>query len=402
MKHFGDITKINGSEVPVVDIVTGGSPCQDLSVAGKREGLRHAELGDDETTRSGLFMEQIRIIKEIRNADRERTGRADEFLRPRFMVFENVEGLFSSNGGEDFRIVLEETIRIVDSNATIPRLPDGQNWSHSGTVMGDRWSLAWRLFDGQFWGKSVVTDDGKMVVRGTPQRRRRLCLVADFGGQSAPEILFESEGLSGHFEKSGATGQRPSSDSEGSLGGTSYSLKIRGGVETDSKGRKSGKGALVSEELSGTIGAVQDQTLIKVYGISPFESNAMRSKNPDSGIYEAETSRTLDNNGGKPDCNQGGMAIVEVNGGANRTYQKVSGPLCASGYEKLGTQEAMRDMYVVEEPKSYGLDRASFNQGKNAKFDFAVEEEIAQPIVSRGPGGVMTSSAAYVQETTKE
>ena len=401
MKHFGDITKINGSEVPVVDIVTGGSPCQDLSVAGKREGLRHAELGDDETTRSGLFMEQIRIIKEMRNADRERTGRADEFLRPRFMVFENVEGLFSSNGGEDFRIVLEETIRIVDSSATVPRLPDGQTWSHSGTVMGDRWSLAWRLFDGQFWGKSVVTDDGKMVVRGTPQRRRRLCLVADFGGQSAPEILFESEGLSGDFEKSGATGQRPSSDSEASLGGTSFSLKIRGGVETDSKGRKSGKGALVSEELSGTIGAVQDQTLIKVYGISPFESNAMRSKNPDSGIYEAETSRTLDNNGGKPDCNQGGMAIVEVNG-ANRTYQKVSGPLCASGYEKLGTQEAMRDMYVVEEPKSYGLDRASFNQGKNAKFDFAVEEEIAQPIVSRGPGGVMTSSAAYVQETTKE
>ena len=318
MKHFGDITKINGHEVPIVDIVTGGSPSQDLSVAGKREGLRHSDLGDDETTRSGLFMEQIRIIKEMRNADRERTGKPNEFLRPRIMVFENVEGLLSSGrnySGEDFRIVLEETIRIVESSATVPRLPDGQNWSHSGAVMGDRWSLAWRLFDGQFWGKSVIADDGTMVVRGTPQRRRRLCLVADFGGQSAPEILFESEGLSGHFATGRKTGQRTSSDSEGSLGGTSYSLKIRGGVETDSKGRKSGKGALVQEELSGTIGAVQDQTLIKVYGISPYESNAMRSKNPESGIYEAETSRTLDNNGGKPDCNQGGMAIVEVNGG---------------------------------------------------------------------------------------
>lgn len=124
-----------------------------------------------------------------------------------------------------------------------------------------------------------------------------------------------------------------------------------GGAEYDSQGRKSGKGPLIQEELSGTVGAVQDQTLIRVYGISPEESNAMKSKNPNSGIYEAETSRTLDNNGGKPDCKQGGMMIVQ------------------------------------EEPISYGLDRASFNQGQNAKFDISVQEELAQPIVARGVGG---------------
>ena len=180
MKHFGDITKIDGKTVPIVDIVVGGSPCQDLSVAGNREGL----AGE----RSGLFMEQIRLIKEMRNADRERTGRSDEFLRPRFMVWENVEGVFSSNGGEDFRCVLEETARIADSSADVPRLPDGQTWSHSGIIMGDRWSIAWRLHDAQFWG--------------VPQRRKRIALVADFGGQSAPEVLFESDGLQGNPQQS--------------------------------------------------------------------------------------------------------------------------------------------------------------------------------------------------------
>ena len=208
MKHFGDITKIDGSQVPIVDIVTGGSPCQDLSVAGKRAGL--------EGKRSGLFLEMIRVIKEMRNADRERTGRTDKFLRPRFMVFENVEGLFSSNGGADFRCVLEETARVVDRDAVIPRLADGQTWSNSGAVMGDEWSIAWRLHDAQFWG--------------VPQRRRRVALVADFGGQTAPEILFEREGVSGNPPTFGEQGQGTSADSETGIGGTSYTLKVRGGV----------------------------------------------------------------------------------------------------------------------------------------------------------------------------
>lgn len=181
MKHLGDITKLNGHEVPLVDIVTGGSPCQDLSIAGLRKGL--------EGERSGLFMEQIRVIKEMRNeCIRQLQMRgADEPVRPRYMVWENVLGAFISNGGEDFRCVLEETARIADPQATIPRPPKGK-WNHSGAIMGDGWSIAWRVHDAQFWG--------------VPQRRKRIALVADFGGDSATEILFERRGLLGNTETS--------------------------------------------------------------------------------------------------------------------------------------------------------------------------------------------------------
>ena len=166
MLHFGDITKINGKDAPTVDVIVGGSPCQDLSIAGKRAGL------DGE--RSGLFMEQIRIIKEMRDNDRQ-LGRTGELVRPRYMVWENVPGAFSSNKGEDFRIVLEETAKICDKNASIPMPKEGK-WNTSGCIVADGWSIAWRVLDAQFWG--------------VPQRRRRIALVADFGGQSAPEILF--------------------------------------------------------------------------------------------------------------------------------------------------------------------------------------------------------------------
>ena len=183
MKHLGDITKISGFDAPTVNIICGGSPCQDLSVAGLRKGL----AGE----RSGLFMEQIRIIKEMREHDRA-IGRANQFVRPRFMVWENVAGAFSSNKGEDFRIVLEETAKIADENAVIPRPPKGK-WTHAGCIMGDGWSIAWRLHDAQFWG--------------VPQRRKRIALVADFAGGSAPEILFERESVQGDFEKSERPGE---------------------------------------------------------------------------------------------------------------------------------------------------------------------------------------------------
>lgn len=162
MKHYGDITKITGADVELVDIITGGSPCQDLSVAGKRAGLAGA--------RSGLFMEQIRIIKEMRERDKLeklRSGGAIKSLRPRFMVWENVPGAFSSNNGEDFRAVLEETARVKDQAAIVPRPTDGK-WTPSGCILGDGWSLAWRVHDAQFWG--------------VPQRRKRIALVADFDG----------------------------------------------------------------------------------------------------------------------------------------------------------------------------------------------------------------------------
>ncbi|MBQ1295783.1 MAG: DNA cytosine methyltransferase, partial [Clostridiales bacterium] len=196
MKHYGDITKIKGNKVPIVDIVTGGSPCQDLSIAGKRAGL------DGE--RSGLFMEQIRIVKEMHDECR----RTNKPIRPRFMVWENVPGAFSSNNGEDFRVVLEETARIIDSNASIPRLADGQTWSNSGSILGDGWSIAWRVHDAQFWGVA--------------QRRRRVSLIADFRGQSAPEILFERSSLSRNTQQSEEKGQDSAEDIGGGTSAISF------------------------------------------------------------------------------------------------------------------------------------------------------------------------------------
>ena len=192
MIHLGDITKINGAEIEPVDCITAGSPCQDLSVAGKRAGL--------EGERSGLFMEQIRIIKEMRKADEQR-GRTDELIRPRYMVWENVPGALSSNKGEDFRCVLEETARIVQADADIPG-PPKNGWPYAGCIVGDGWSVAWRIHDAQFWG--------------VPQRRKRIALVADFGGRSAPEILFVRKGLSRDTEPSFQKGEETSRDtSEG-------------------------------------------------------------------------------------------------------------------------------------------------------------------------------------------
>ena len=198
MKHLGDITKINGAEIEPVDVITAGSPCQDLSVAGKRAGLDGA--------RSGLFMEQIRVIKEMRENDRRRNQRTDEFIRPRYMVWENVPGALSSNKGEDFKCVLEETAKIVQEDAVIPEPPKG-GWPYSGCIMGDGWSIAWRIHDAQFWG--------------VPQRRKRISLVADFGGLSAPEVLFERKGLRWNPQQSSEKGEATTGDSETSTGESS-------------------------------------------------------------------------------------------------------------------------------------------------------------------------------------
>ena len=173
--HVGDITKLNGAELPPVDIICGG--CQDLSVAGPRSGLAGA--------RSGLFMEQIRIVKEMRAADVHR-GRTARFVRPRFMVWENVPGAFSSGSpkGEDFRIVLEEICKISGYPVHVPR-PHPWPWQFAGRIiLGDSFSLAWRVLDAQYWGLA--------------QRRARVFLIADFGGLTAPKILFEPESMPGY------------------------------------------------------------------------------------------------------------------------------------------------------------------------------------------------------------
>ncbi len=279
MKHLGDITKINGAEIEAVDVITGGSPCQDLSIAGKRAGLAGA--------RSGLFMEQVRIVKEMREHDRS-NGRTGDMVRPRFMVWENVPGAFSSNKGRDFAAVLEEIIRIAEPEAPDIEVPEkGWNtWGGYHDEVGGRWSVAWRVHDAQHWG--------------VPQRRRRISVVADFGGDTAGEILFERKSVSRHLAESGTAREGLAGDAQDSA---SYAVRIRGGCDGG------GKGALVQEDKSGTLGTGNDQTIF-CYGISAYESNAMKSSNPKSGVYVAGTSRTLDLNGGNPACNQGGMAVV--------------------------------------------------------------------------------------------
>ena len=195
MKHLGDVSKVKGGEIEPVDIITFGSPCQDMSIAGKRAGLKHADMGDDETTRSGLFLEAIRIIKEMREATNG--------VYPRYAIWENVPGAFSSNRGEDFRTVLEEFIRVKEKDAVMPDVPKA-GWPYADCYSGNGWSLAYRVFDAQYWG--------------VPQRRRRIYLVADFRGQRAGEILLKPEGLRRNSARSGTHGQETARCAKNSVG----------------------------------------------------------------------------------------------------------------------------------------------------------------------------------------
>ena len=382
MKHYGDVAKMDGGKVEPVDVITFGSPCQDMSIAGRREGL--------DGSRSSLFYEAARIVKEMRCAT--------DGKYPRYIVWENVPSAFSSNKGADFQSVLEE-ICSVKGYEIDPARP--AKWPAAGEIVADDFSLAWRVFDAQYWG--------------VPQRRKRIYLVADFAGGSAGKILFESEGVSGYTpqgfrpwqgtagtfaEGAGASGCVCLNDQGGSrmdvtedvaatlraenhghppcvmgaagfctehsaqargigygeetsptlragtvpaavyenhsqdtrytgpletaptvnatygMGGNNQpfvvempkTLKIRSGCEGG------GKGALIQDNKSATLGCNNDQALFvpKVYGICSKDSNAMKSDNPKSGFYEAETSRCLDANGGNPTCNQGGMAVVAL------------------------------------------------------------------------------------------
>lgn len=228
---MGDICKINGAEIEPVWCITGGSPCQDLSIAGKRAGLAGA--------RSGLFMEQVRIVKEMREAEK-RNGRTGDMVRPRYLVWENVVGAFSSNKGKDFAAVLEGIIKIVEPEAPGIEVPEKgwPTWGGYHDEVGGRWSVVWRTHDAQYWG--------------VPQRRRRISVVADFGGDTASEIQFDGESVSGDIAESGAAGEGFAEDAES---GASYAVSIRCGCDGG------GKGALVQTEKSGTLGTGNDQTI---------------------------------------------------------------------------------------------------------------------------------------------
>ena len=386
VKHLGDINSINGVEIEPVDIVTFGSPCTDLSVAGKRQGL-NAE-------RSGLFFQAIRIIKEMRGATNGKY--------PRFAVWENVTGAFSSNGGEDFRCVLEELCKIKDADLSVPK---PEKWTKAGEIMGENFSVAYRTFDAQYWG--------------VPQRRMRVYLVADFEGGCASKILFESEGVSGYSAESFRAWQETAqsfgncSEETGSglmfenhsqdtrytgplnvaqtvsatygTGGNNQpfvvessvvpaTLKIRCGHGN------SGRGALIQKNKSATLSCNNDQTLFvpKAYGICGKYSNSMLSNNPNSGFYEADTSRTIDTSNQSPCKNQGGMVVVEGNGSRPSHH--------GDGYKE---SETMYTLNCVETHAiSYGIGRPAMNQGYNARFSFQVEEEKSPTIVASGAGGI--------------
>lgn len=452
IKHYGDVSKMNGADIEPVDIITFGSPCQDMSIAGRREGL--------DGSRSSLFYEAVRIVKEMRC---KTNGRY-----PRYIIWENVPGAFSSNKGADFQSVLEEVCSVKGYEIHTPR-PEG--WPTAGEIVADDFSLAWRVFDAQYWG--------------VPQRRKRIYLVADLAGGSAGKILFESEGVSGYTPQgfrswqgaagasekgSGAAGCVCLNDQGGNrmdvtdgvtctlraeahhppcvmesagfctehsahsrsigyeeetsptlragtvpaavyenhsqdtrytgplktaptvmstygTGGnnqpfvveTPKTLKIRSGCEGG------GKGALIQENKSATLGCNNDQTVFvpKVYGICSKQSHAMQSDNPHSGFYEADTSRCLDRGGGNPSCNQGGMAVVAVQGSMIGRSDK-NGPQGSGVNEDVSFTLDATDRHAV----AYGIDRATYNMGRNAKFGITVETEIEPTMVSKGPGAV--------------
>ena len=540
MKHYGNISAMDGGKIEPVDIITFGSPCQDMSVAGRRGGL--------DGSRSSLFYEAVRIIKEMRCAT--------DGKYPRWICWENVPGAFSSNKGEDFKAVLEAVIGIAEPNAEVP-MPEKARWPYADLYMGDGWSVAYRTLDAQYWG--------------VPQRRRRIYLVADLAGGSAGKILFESEGLSGYSAEGFRSWQRATGSFtpcagaagydgyNGSLteevsstlgvncgmstgrngivlndqGGnrmditeevtstlraeahhppcvmesagfcTEHSAKsrtigyeeecsptLRAGVvpaavalenhPTDSRVKLSedgniqtltsrmgtggnnvplvmkirsgceggGKGPLIQENKSATLSCNNDQTLFepRAYGICSKDSNAMKSDNPHSGIYEAETARTLDGNGGNPSCNQGGIAIVAftqnqrdevrdlgdrsavvcANAGTKQQTYVLQGSMIGredkNGPQGDGINEDVSftlntvDRHAVyamttgsftqvekgtsptimardyKDPTAvcYGIGRDTFNQGQNAKFAPTFEEELQPTLVAKGPGAIQS------------
>ena len=377
VQHFGNISGLHGAKLPPVDIITFGSPCQDMSIAGKRTGLNGS--------RSSLFHEAIRIIREMRCASNGKY--------PRYIVWENVPGAFSSNHGEDFKAVLEAVIGIKEPGAQVP-MPEKNLWPYADLYMGEQWSVAYRTLDAQHWG--------------VPQRRRRIFLVADFAGWGAGQVLFESEGLSGYSAEGFRAWQRAARNPAAGSGAAGICLNDQGGScmdvssevaatlraehhghlpcvldaagfctehSADSRGigfeperaptlragvvpaaialeshpidsrikiaddgtvqtltsrmgtggmnvplvmkirsgcEGGGKGPLIQEDKSATLGCNNDQALFEpvAFGISSDQSKAMLSSNPHAGIYKARTSRTLDTSGGNPGCNQGGIAVV--------------------------------------------------------------------------------------------
>ena len=404
IKHYGDISTMDGSKIEPVDIITFGSPCQDLSIAGKRDGL--------DGKRSSLFYEAIRIVKEMRCAT--------DGKKPRYIVWENVPGAFSSNKGEDFRCVLEGICHIKDETLSVPKI---DKWKQAGSIVGDHFSLAWRVLDAQYWG--------------VPQRRKRIFLVADFAGGGAGEILFKSEGLSGYSKKSIRSWQGTASNFADSIGATgTICLNDQGGermdVTTDitctlraksnhppcimdsavfdnhGKDTRFTGPIDVAPTISATYGTGGNNQPFVVENSKTYDVRftSEGTVNARSNVYESDTARTIDTSGNAPDSNQGGIAVVESYGlqGSMIGRADKNGPQGDGVNEELSFTLNTVDKHAVV----YAIDRESFNCGQNYARNLGITEDgINSTLKAQGPSAVATptyssSKASFFTDAKEE
>lgn len=351
MIHVGDITKLDGAKLPPVDVICGGSPCQDLSVAGLRKGL----AGE----RSGLFMDQVRIVKEIRAED-ERRGVSDDFIRPRYLVWENVPGAFSSANGEDFRAVIEEIVHIKDSTCHVPR-PDTGRWESAGAaILGDQFSLAWRVLDAQYWGVA--------------QRRRRIFLVADFGGLTAPKILFEQERL-----------LRDPAEGQGQGKGVTTAA---GNSSADSGGSR------VAEEKQVDIFAFHINQREETINLNGISGALMATTNMQMQTFVAEGMRKFESAEKKEEClclnDQGGERMdVSVDITATLRAGMSGHPPLVMGIQQgsAGTEE-IPDPALTEEAETGGNNQQILFENHGIDARYTGPHEVAPTMSARyGTGG---------------
>ena len=419
IKHYGDIHDMNGSEIEPVDIITFGSPCTDMSIAGKRAGL--------DGKQSCLFYEALRIIKEMRCATNGKY--------PRFVVWENVTGAFSSSGGRDFQSVLTEIVRIVEPQASEVPMPE-KSWPAADILLGDGWSLAYRVMDAQGWG--------------VPQRRRRIYLVCDFGGQCASKVLFDTEGVLGDSAACFRSWQGTADSLAARLGAadgvisagfcTEHSAQSRGiGYEEEKSPTlragvvpaavilcdQGGERMDVSESVVSTLRAEAHHppclcfenhsmdsrykgpldvapTISQTYGaggnnqplVVPGEVvstvdvrlTSEGTKNARHNVYETDVARCIDTGEPNPDRNQGGLAIVE----------KTTFAMTTGGYTQVEKEKAptlMSRDYKDPAAVCCGIGRDVFNAGANAKFAPSIDDELQPPMTARGPGAVQQGYA---------
>lgn len=346
MKHYGDISKMNGGKIEPVDIITFGSPCQNLSLAGKREGLNGEK--------SSMFFEAIRVIKEMR----ENTN--GEY--PRWIVWENVPGAMSSSKGQDFRTVLEEICKIKDKTVHIP-MPE-KKWTTAGEIVGNDYSVAYRILDAQYFG--------------VPQRRRRIFLVADFAGECAGKVLFESESVFGNFKKSLCSRQGTAGTAETGIGETgTICLNDQGGERID-----------VTQDKTTTLRAQAHHPPCVM-----FENHSQDTRY----IGPLEVSQTV-------------LATFGT-GGNNQPFvvhtPKTLKIRCGCDGSGFNQDTSFTLNTVDRHAVAYGIDRAAFNQGQNALYDFAIEKEKQPTMVAKGPGAVAepaysASKASFFTSAEKE